>query len=446
MAREPRAAREIVDLPGRRPLAVQIALSYDSLSAERQRAFRTIGFLDTPDVAVWAVAALLDRSVDEAERLLDHLVDIHLIMPGASAEASVLSRFQMHDLVRAFARERAEAQDPRPERVEAVSRALRAYTVLAEHAYLRMEPDDIHKPNRSVSAAWWPAGDQSVLTEILADPARWFARERTCLIAAAEQAFQLVQNDLAVQLTIALYGSFRVGAHWTSWQHVYSLALDAARLSDDRCTEAEVLLRLGDVYKNSGRVDGPGGTPIPDREDLIAADLLEQSWELFQRFGNAAGVVAVLRRLGGVYRDLGQYERSTVCYEQGLSTAAQVPDPELARAYLLRGRSALLRMSGHPREAVSGFAEALATFRAHGDVRGEAGALRGVGECWLILEDWEQAHHCGLPQPTRRQRRPTSGGGFPSVAQAGQRLSRRAGPVNSRSTTRTKPTNRTFGS
>jgi tetratricopeptide (TPR) repeat protein len=162
----------------------------------------------------------------------------------------------------------------------------------------------------------------------------------------------------------------------------------------DAHAEAKTLLRLGDVYKNSGRVDGPGGIPGPDREDRKAADFLEQSLAIFDRLGDSRGQAAVLRRLGGVYRDLGELQRSEQIYEQGLELARTLEDAELTTAYLKRGMGCLLRMTGRYDDAVANFVAAQEVFERFNDVRGEIGALRGLGETYLRQERWEDARDC----------------------------------------------------
>ncbi len=251
----------------------------------------------------------------------------------------------------------------------------------------------VHDPGARALRSW-PAEDRGLMDALLRDPVRWFALERPSLIVAVEQSCQEGLRELACRLAIALYGSFSVGAHWHAWQRVYHLALDAARQLGDRRAEAEVLLRLGDVYKNSGRVDGPGGTPEPDREDVMAAGWLEQSRAAFHRLGDHRREAAALRRLGGVYRDLGSMDIAQSCYEQGLALVRGQPDSDLMRAYLLRGFGALHRMTGHYDEAVTCFDETLSVVRRLGDRRGELGALRGLGETYLRQRRWEEAVVC----------------------------------------------------
>jgi len=369
-----------------------LALSYQGLNEAEQRMFRLLGLLDAPDFPTWVAAALLGGDLPTAEALVERLVDMRLLEatgPGGTHQ----SRHRFHDLLRVFARERLREEEPEPDRRTALELALRAYVAVAEEAYTLVDPAAVHDPGARALRSW-PAEDRGLMDALLRDPVRWFALERPSLIVAVEQSCQEGLRELACRLAIALYGSFSVGAHWHAWQRVYHLALDAARQLGDRRAEAEVLLRLGDVYKNSGRVDGPGGTPEPDREDVMAAGWLEQSRAAFHRLGDHRREAAALRRLGGVYRDLGSMDIAQSCYEQGLALVRGQPDSDLMRAYLLRGFGALHRMTGHYDEAVTCFDETLSVVRRLGDRRGELGALRGLGETYLRQRRWEEAVVC----------------------------------------------------
>jgi tetratricopeptide (TPR) repeat protein len=368
------------------------ALSYHGLEEPEQRLFRLLGLLDVPDFQAWIPAALVSGSLTSAERSVERLVDMQLLEVTEHA-ITPASRYRFHDLLRVFARERLREEDPEPARRAALEPALKAYLTVAERAYAAVEPGDVYDSAGPPSSSW-PATDHELIATLLRDPIRWFALERPSLTVAVEQAYQKRFWELTYRLAIALYGSFSVGAHWHAWQRVYHLALDAARQAEDRYAEAKVMLRLGDVYKNSGRVDGPGGTPEAHREDVIAAEWLEQSRVAFHQLTAKRREAAVLRRLGGVYRDLGRFEKAEACYKEGLALASTLPDGDLARAYLLRGYGALHRMAGRHNEAVQCFDEALTVLRQLDDLRGELGALRGLGETYLQLRRWTEAEDC----------------------------------------------------
>ncbi|MEV4620838.1 BTAD domain-containing putative transcriptional regulator [Asanoa sp. NPDC049573] len=94
-----------------------IAASYRSLDSAAQRAFRLLGFAGPPAITEWLLAALVQRSMDDADDLLEQLADARLLTAVHDPVQREL-RYQMHDLVRLFARERAVEEDP-PESLRA---------------------------------------------------------------------------------------------------------------------------------------------------------------------------------------------------------------------------------------------------------------------------------------------------------------------------------------
>ena len=78
----------------------------NTLSMLEQRMFRLLGMHPGSDIDVFAAAALVGLTVDEAENLLDALCDMHLLIPHLPG------RYRLHDLVRDFARASVEARSP----------------------------------------------------------------------------------------------------------------------------------------------------------------------------------------------------------------------------------------------------------------------------------------------------------------------------------------------
>ena len=104
LADERRRLRELV--AGDVEVRASLALSYLGLSPELACMFRRLGLVTRPDFAREMAAALADISAEEAEELLEALVDRHLleIAPGPG-------RYRFHNLVRLYARERLQADE-----------------------------------------------------------------------------------------------------------------------------------------------------------------------------------------------------------------------------------------------------------------------------------------------------------------------------------------------
>ncbi len=193
---EPEAARRIVTLCGQLPLAIRIAggklrgkphwdletyasqldserrrlgrlhlgdldvrasfaLSYRDLTADDVRLFRLLvlaGHSFSPEVA----ALLLETDLDTAWEALERLVDLQLLEPTGG------ERYRFHDLMRLFAQEQLEQEEPAEEQQAARSRADRWYLTASEvHFYAQAEILDryTHSPN--------PAADPEMLEAVL---------------------------------------------------------------------------------------------------------------------------------------------------------------------------------------------------------------------------------------------------------------------------------------
>lgn len=101
--------------------------SYNKLSDEGARLFRLLGFLPGNTLDVYAAAVLLNTSREKASTLLAELVDAHLL------DQDVNGRFRFHDLLRAYARQKAGRENQGQENLIDFYRAARsrAASVLA---------------------------------------------------------------------------------------------------------------------------------------------------------------------------------------------------------------------------------------------------------------------------------------------------------------------------
>ncbi|CAM5478857.1 hypothetical protein SVIOM342S_07961 [Streptomyces violaceorubidus] len=89
---------------GESQIRASLALSYKYLSEDAARLLRRLGLLDVPDFTAWVGAALLNREVIDAERLIEDLVDAQFL-EVVSIDATGQLRYRLHSLVRLYARE-----------------------------------------------------------------------------------------------------------------------------------------------------------------------------------------------------------------------------------------------------------------------------------------------------------------------------------------------------
>ncbi|MEV6284191.1 tetratricopeptide repeat protein [Kribbella sp. NPDC051770] len=91
------------------------------VDAAAAQAFAVLALFDGEHFPLRAAAKVLDVSLDDAEDLLERLVDVHLL------ETPAIHQYSMHDLVREAGRAIAAAELPEPMRAEARQRELKCY-------------------------------------------------------------------------------------------------------------------------------------------------------------------------------------------------------------------------------------------------------------------------------------------------------------------------------
>ena len=186
------------------------------------RMFRLLGIHPGPDIAVPAAASLAGMSRGQAYLALAELCDEHLLTEYAPG------RYSLHELLRAYAAERARTSDSDAERRAAVHRVLDYYLHAATTA----------------SGFVYPYGSQritgrpqsGVILEELSGPgqaAEWVANERHALFAAISQAAEGGYSPHAWELPWAAGWLFRDEECWRSLAAAQESALAFAdRLGD----------------------------------------------------------------------------------------------------------------------------------------------------------------------------------------------------------------------
>ncbi|MGH3992977.1 MAG: NB-ARC domain-containing protein, partial [Pseudonocardiaceae bacterium] len=188
-----------------------IGLSYRMLDPEPRRLLRRLGLIDAPDWPAWVACALVDSTSAAAEGGLDRLVDVHLVEP-LGRDAIDQHRFRLHDLVAAFARERALAEDGDAERAGALSRVLTGWLALATvadeaipHHLVRPPTTNRPDPPPDVKIVDWDGANA------------WFEVERRSLVCAVDQACRSAWPDLAGPLALRLSGFLALRSYDDDW-------------------------------------------------------------------------------------------------------------------------------------------------------------------------------------------------------------------------------------
>ncbi|MFF9571608.1 BTAD domain-containing putative transcriptional regulator [Streptomyces sp. NPDC014685] len=343
-----------------------LELTYQQMTAATQHALRMIALLPGPSFAAWALAALLDAGLAEAEAVLDALVEVHLVQIGPTDTSGI--RYQLHDLIRLFGRERAEQDVPERDREAALTRLLSASLHLADRAADALSVD-FQGISQLDLATWQPPAAESA--QLLADPLAWFTDERRFLIDVAEQAFDGARNVApAAGLATALTTLFQVGSHFDDWERLQNRALEAALSSGDHHSAAKVHRCLGEL------------TTILDRYPE-ALDHFEQALQHAEgqaptyRAGATAG-------LAYVHRLLGQYSSAVHHFEEAARLAESTGNVNCL-VYATNGLGVIDLEQGRVEAAVERFTKCLRVSRGAGYRPGEAQALRCLGQSHRAL-------------------------------------------------------------
>ncbi|MFE7773482.1 BTAD domain-containing putative transcriptional regulator [Streptomyces sp. NPDC057445] len=343
-----------------------LELTYQGMAASTQHALRMLSLLlPGPDFAAWALAALLDVDVSAAEAVLDDLVEVHLVRVGSVGATGI--RYQLHDLVRLFGRERAVRAVRRQDRTAALTRLVGASLHLADLAADTLSVD-FQGISQTELVSWRVSPEDA--RRLLADPLAWFTDEREFLIEVAEQALEWTETAPAAGLATALTTLFQVGGHFDDWERLQNRALKAALSCGDRPSAAKLHRCLGEL------------TTILDRYPE-ALNHFEQALLLAEGQGPnyLAGATA---GLAYVHRLLGQYSSAVEHFETATGLARQAGNINCL-VYATNGLGVIDLEQGRVEAAMERFTECLQASRVAGYRPGEAQALRCLGQSHRAL-------------------------------------------------------------
>ncbi|WP_354637915.1 helix-turn-helix domain-containing protein [Kitasatospora camelliae] len=373
VAAEQQAARDLAELCGRLPLAVRIAgqrlaarpterigklvtqlaargrrldllqagglqvraafsLSYERLDPATRLLFRRAALAAGPDVSPEIAARLANLTDDQAWRGAEELTGAGLLQAHPTAE-----RYRFHDLLRLFATEQVEAEDP-PAAIEA-ARDRTADWVLrrAAAAALRFDadrhqdaPDDDPDPQAA------PADREEARA--------WLEAERTEWLAALRRARATGRHRQVVDAAEAMHWFSDLNPEWGElWVEVFGHSVASARALGSRPEEVVHLNYL--AWANNVCVfDHAAGLVAADAALAVAREIgdeVQEGWAL----GYGAGS---LHRLGRAEESIRRFQESVACL--GRQYTPQAALGELTVLYTL---GQILRQVGRTEEALA---------------------------------------------------------------------------------------------
>jgi tetratricopeptide (TPR) repeat protein/transcriptional regulator with XRE-family HTH domain len=386
---------------GERSVTAALDMSYLQLDPDLQRAYRLCGPLPESSFDLYAAAALADVTVRGAARLLDELLDVHLLQeltPG---------RYAFHDLVRAHATAAAEREEPN--RVAAFGRMFDFYSHTASVAMDVLYPYERERrppaPPTSTPVPDLPGPDEA---------AAWLDLELPNLLTAARYAAEFCPRNHTVHLSTTLDRHLRTRDRYTEAEALHQQALTVARRTNDAAGEADVLTSLGHVNRRQGRTDlaaeryrgaltiarsignrraevdallGLGFLVSLQGSHESAIEHVGQALEISRRIAHRSGETDALYRLGWLHLShstpeapdpAARYERAAGYFEQAHALAREIGN-SLSELHGLLGQGWVHRVLGRHGTAEDAYAEGLRLAERLSNDNGVFEALDGMG-------------------------------------------------------------------
>ncbi|GAA3583674.1 BTAD domain-containing putative transcriptional regulator [Amycolatopsis ultiminotia] len=380
--------------------------SYHTLKPEEARSFRLLGVHPAAEMGLADAAALLGAPVPVARQRLQGLVRWHLL------EQVARERYRFHDLLRIYAAECAERDEPGAVVDEAVRRLATWYlqsTVAARELLAPgLGPIDPGRPDPAR-----PPVAPADYGEALA----WANRELPALADVLELAVAHGFDELAARLATALGALCHCLSQWVEWQRIISVGLAAAERVGDRLAEGRLCNDNGVLCHFLGHPEDAvswhrravATLGALDRHDeavavnlavaylmigweLDALPLLADALAIAREQGSRFVEASVADGLGAVLSRLGRHEEAI---ELGLRSVELLKDTgaEHMLAHGLQQIGWTCLSAGLVEDAVRHFGEALRRWRDLGDRWGEISGSHALAQA---------LHRAGRPDGARR--------------------------------------------
>jgi tetratricopeptide (TPR) repeat protein len=340
--------------------------SYHALAPEAARMFRLLGRHPGPDIGVASAAALTGSTTTSVRRQLTALTSAHLLTETQH------DHYQFHDLLRAYATERAALDESPVDNTNATHRVLAWYLHTAHAALYALYPQHPEIPLDPLTVTCQP------LTFTHHDQVlQWFNTEHANLMAAIRLATDSGDYTIAWQLPNAMDSFLWKRYHWADIITVHQLGLAAAMHIHDQRGETWALCHLNEAYLEIGRFE----EALP-----LALQQLSVTRETGDRWaeGNA------LHSIGRVHLHLGRFDEAAHCYRQALVLFRDV-NQRRSEAISLVKLAELARDQQYFEQAIAYAPDSLTIRREISDTWGEAYTLRILGLVYLDLRQFNEA-------------------------------------------------------
>ncbi|RKR91357.1 DNA-binding SARP family transcriptional activator [Micromonospora pisi] len=351
-------------------LRTVFAASYRALNPATATVFTLLGLAPGPDISLPAVASLTGIPAGRARALLQELHEAHLVHQDSPG------RYRLHDLVRLYAAEQAEQDQPADARRAGLHRLLEHYTRVAATAGGLLDPE--RHPVGPADPI--PTGVTLSRVGNRAEALSWFNQEHMVLLGAVDLADSVGFDRHAWELARGLESFLDDQGHWHDWAATQRTALKAAHRLGDRTRQAHSYRSLGLDYTQMGRLDD-------------GHLHLRQALDLYEELGDRTLQAHTHRGLGWVcnqqdrWRDgLSHNERALALYRETGHRAGE--------AVTLNNLGWLNVMLDDYPAALTYCTQAVALNQEIGDPHAEAGGWDSLGYAHHHLGEYDQAIRC----------------------------------------------------
>ncbi|WP_338600797.1 tetratricopeptide repeat protein [Saccharopolyspora sp. SCSIO 74807] len=403
---------DALDAGGITGIRAVFSWSYRTLSPPAARLFRLLGLPISPDVSLAAAAALAGVDHRSARKLLGELGRAHLVTRRAG------DRYVFHDLLRAYARERAHADDTESDRTATLQR------LLDHHLYATYAANRQLAPARDLVELEYVDEQLNCSFADYDEALAWWDAEHAGVLATIRQTTALGMPRAGWLANAATY-PMRLRGLISELKTSSTAGIEAARQNDDRPALARLHADLSEACWRLRELDRAS------ENARIAAGLFEalgeRMWTAITSCGSAlmcldaqqyADAVTsarhakrILDELGGtgeaVPESLATQQLTTDsllgvalahCGEFDeafplLRRALELDWDEFGRGYVLHRLATAHLLAGNIADAVETCGRAVEHRRRIGHSAGEAESLTELGKAQRANGDTEAARH-----------------------------------------------------